>query len=88
MSNNDSAPVGIRKRVDKGLRIEEPVRELVSRAENTKNGNSDGITVRIHSSTPSCALLTAVLESSISNAMAHAHSAMGNNFLFIFHPPH
>ena len=52
--SRDSAPSGIPNSRPKGRRTakELPSRELVSRMDSTKKGNSEGITVRRHSSMP------------------------------------
>ena len=52
--SRDSAPSGIPNSRPKGRRTAEelPSRELVSRMDSTKKGNSEGITVRRHSSMP------------------------------------
>ena len=52
-----------------------PANELVSSDDITKKGKRDGMTVRMHRSTPAAAALMAVLESSISSPMAAAHNA-------------
>ena len=52
----------------------------VNMTDRNKNGNKDGITTRIHSSTPLCAPARAVFASRISTVMA----STGSNVIRIF----